>query len=261
MRKYKVVSIYLITSPTNKVYVGQSHNTLNRFNSYKNLHCKDQPRLYNSLKKHGPEAHTFEMLITFQFKITQEALDDYEDLFIKRYKQLGFELMNLRAAGSRGLHTEETRAKMRGGVRGRALNNIIHVSEDRIDRLRTSSGETPIKRCKIDKIRKRKAIVFTEQSLKEKKERCAGKNNGMYGRKHTEVAKKIMSAASKVRNSGINNPHAKSVVFYDSRMCPVKEFSMIGEAAEAFGIHRACVAWAAKHSKPTHGLIFKFKEA
>jgi len=36
----KVCGIYKITSPTNKVYIGQSTNILFRFRAYKRLNCK-----------------------------------------------------------------------------------------------------------------------------------------------------------------------------------------------------------------------------
>lgn len=47
-----MIGIYLIKSPTNKIYVGQSWNIEKRRNYYKNLHCKGQRKLCNSLKKY-----------------------------------------------------------------------------------------------------------------------------------------------------------------------------------------------------------------
>ena len=48
-----MIGIYKITSPSNKIYIGQSINIERRFNSYKNLsHCKQQIKLYNSLQKY-----------------------------------------------------------------------------------------------------------------------------------------------------------------------------------------------------------------
>ena len=49
-----MIGIYKITSPTNKIYIGQSTNIENRWNDYyKMIRCKRQTRLYNSLKKYG----------------------------------------------------------------------------------------------------------------------------------------------------------------------------------------------------------------
>lgn len=44
----KITGIYKITSPSGRIYIGSSKNIRRRFYSYKNLHCKDQPKLYNS---------------------------------------------------------------------------------------------------------------------------------------------------------------------------------------------------------------------
>ena len=60
-----MIGIYKITSPSNKIDIGQSINIERRFNSYKNLsHCKQQIKLYNSLQKYGSSLHNFEVLET-----------------------------------------------------------------------------------------------------------------------------------------------------------------------------------------------------
>lgn len=64
MRIGKKTGIYLITSPTGRVYVGQSRDISKRFTSYKGISKKNegQPKLYNSLVKHGAKNHKFEVL-------------------------------------------------------------------------------------------------------------------------------------------------------------------------------------------------------
>jgi group I intron endonuclease len=57
-----MIGIYKITSPTNKIYIGQSVDIERRFKEYKRLNCKKQTKLYFSLKKHGVENHVFEIL-------------------------------------------------------------------------------------------------------------------------------------------------------------------------------------------------------
>ena len=57
-----IIGIYKIISPSGKVYIGQSKNIEHRHNQYKLLHCQQQPKLYNSLKKHGWDKHTVEIL-------------------------------------------------------------------------------------------------------------------------------------------------------------------------------------------------------
>lgn len=58
----KVIGIYKITSPSNRVYIGQSMDVLHRIYQYNRLFCKKQPKLYNSLKKYGSENHKFEVI-------------------------------------------------------------------------------------------------------------------------------------------------------------------------------------------------------
>ena len=57
-----MIGIYKITSPSGKVYIGQSRNIENRFLQYKNKHCRFQFRLYNSFNKYGVENHVFEII-------------------------------------------------------------------------------------------------------------------------------------------------------------------------------------------------------
>lgn len=54
--------IYKITSPTDKIYIGSTINVKKRWNKYKNLNCKPQKRLYNSLLKYGSDSHIFEII-------------------------------------------------------------------------------------------------------------------------------------------------------------------------------------------------------
>lgn len=59
----KKSGIYKITSPTNRVYVGQSINVYERINCYKTLkNCSGQHKLYNSFLKYGVINHTFKII-------------------------------------------------------------------------------------------------------------------------------------------------------------------------------------------------------
>jgi group I intron endonuclease len=108
-----MVSIYKITSPTGKVYIGQTWLTAQRISQYKGVHCKGQPKLYNSIKKHGFGNHAFDIIHQLPQDVDQETIDRYEDLYMTAYRDCGVELLNLRHAGSRGKHTAETIAKMK----------------------------------------------------------------------------------------------------------------------------------------------------
>lgn len=55
----KIIGVYKITNPNGKVYIGSSKDIKKRFCSYINLHCKDQPKIYNSFLKYGVSNHIF----------------------------------------------------------------------------------------------------------------------------------------------------------------------------------------------------------
>jgi len=107
-----MIGIYKITSPTNKIYIGQSINIERRITEYSNLRCKDQIKLYNSINKHGWDNHKFEVLLDFDYEVTNEYLTHCEQFFMDYYREEGFELINLRGAGSKGKMFDETRQKM-----------------------------------------------------------------------------------------------------------------------------------------------------
>lgn len=56
--------VYNITSPVNKKYTGSTNDIKERQGSYRNLNCKNQVKLYNSLSKYGFENHVFEIMWT-----------------------------------------------------------------------------------------------------------------------------------------------------------------------------------------------------
>jgi len=64
MVKEIICGIYKITSPTNRVYIGQSVDVNHRFKSYKKMYVKNQgqTRLHRSFVKHGVEIHLFEII-------------------------------------------------------------------------------------------------------------------------------------------------------------------------------------------------------
>ena len=58
-----MVGIYKITSPSGRVYIGQSVNIEKRFLSYsKLLRCKTQIKLFRSFLKYGVINHIFETI-------------------------------------------------------------------------------------------------------------------------------------------------------------------------------------------------------
>lgn len=107
----KIIGIYKITSPSEKVYIGQSKNILFRWNyHYKKYHCKKQRHLYNSLIKYGYDNHIFEILEVCEI----ECLDKAEIYYIEKYDATNKDVgLNHRAGGNGKITSQETKELMR----------------------------------------------------------------------------------------------------------------------------------------------------
>ena len=113
--------IYKVTSPTGKVYIGQSVDIEKRFADYRHYSsCHKQKRLYNSLKAHGATSHCFEVLES----CAVEALLERERHWQDNFDAIGERGLNCRltAASDRaGKHSAESIALMR--LRQQGTNN------------------------------------------------------------------------------------------------------------------------------------------
>jgi len=77
-----MIGIYKITSPTNKIYIGQSVNINKRFNSYYKLqNVISQRKLYNSFLKYGVKNHIFEIIEECDVILLNERERFYQDLY------------------------------------------------------------------------------------------------------------------------------------------------------------------------------------
>lgn len=107
-----MIGIYKITSPNNKVYIGQSINIEKRFKSYNKLHCYQQYKLYNSLKKYGYENHIFEIIeecIIEKLNFKERYWQDYYDVLSKN----GLNLTLTKTDEKRKVYSQEVIEKIR----------------------------------------------------------------------------------------------------------------------------------------------------
>ena len=121
--------IYKITSPSGKVYIGQSWDLERRFKHYKYLaQMQTQRKLHASFVKHGVDSHSFEVVHELPADVEQEVLDRYEQLYMDWYKDAGFELMNIRGGGNGpGQHSEET--KRRIGAKHKGHHRLAGIKQ------------------------------------------------------------------------------------------------------------------------------------
>ena len=110
----KIVCVYIIISPTNKIYIGQSRNFLKRLNCYKNLRFEAQSKLYASFVKHGFDNHYKGILVTCEVK----ELNYWERFYISLLDTTDREYgLNLNSGGdSMFIVSDETKGKLRQSI-------------------------------------------------------------------------------------------------------------------------------------------------
>ena len=103
--------IYKITNKTNgKCYIGQTIDLpSHRWHKYKRLKCKKQPKIYNALKKYGPDNFIYEIFDTAQ---DQMKLDYLEDFHIKNLNTIEGGYNCRPGGGAYGKMSDETKRKL-----------------------------------------------------------------------------------------------------------------------------------------------------
>lgn len=113
------IGIYKITNPRGKIYIGQSINIEKRWKAYHAMHCKNQVKLYNSLKNYGPENHIFEILAECNIQVLNWLEKYYQLKFNCLTNEAGLNIREVNEFKSSGKHSEETKQKMREKALGR----------------------------------------------------------------------------------------------------------------------------------------------
>lgn len=223
------IGIYKITSPTNRVYIGQSTNIQNRWSrNYNSLSCKKQIKLYNSLFKHGIINHDFEIIE----ECTIEQLDERE-IYWKQYylNQLGWSKMMFCKLidGKGGYMSDETKQKI--SLANKGNKNRIGV--------KMSKGQ----KNKMSKSHKGKILSL------ETKQKISNSNKGKI--KHTLKSKEKIS-----------NSTSTSVIQYDLEGNFIQEWPSIKKASNSLinkiGTHNI-IHNCKGRQKTAGGFIWKYK--
>ena len=122
-----MIGIYKITSPNNKIYIGQSVNVERRIFKYKKFKdCKNQFKLLNSFNKYGIENHIFEILEECNIELLNERERYYQDLYNVIKKGLNCRLTT--TIDKSGFLSQETKDKISKANKGRIYS--IEVLEN-----------------------------------------------------------------------------------------------------------------------------------
>lgn len=196
------VGIYKITSPTNRVYIGQSVNIDKRKNGYKKGKCKGQKRLNYSIIKYGWEAHIFKVL---EYCLI-ERLNERERFWQDHYNVLGPDGLNCRLTTTldkTGFFSVEAKRKM-------SLSHVGHtVKESTKEKLRIAfknrvfSADT---KMKISLSRKGKNFRNGKRLSQESKNKLSKKNSKPVVQKTTnnEFVMEYLSANAASIVTGVN---------------------------------------------------------
>jgi hypothetical protein len=124
-RENVIIGIYKITSPSNKVYIGQAKNLKRRWSAYFGIHEKIIGiKIKNSLKKHGITKHKFEII-----EVCPPCKLDIREAFHKRkfIKEFGWELALFCQIKDSigGYKSDETRLKISKALLGQKRSKEV----------------------------------------------------------------------------------------------------------------------------------------
>lgn len=156
------IGIYKITSPSGKVYIGQSRCVRRRLWSYANHSylAREQPRLHNSFKKYGVVCHEMTLIETCSFKDLNVRERYWQDC----YEVLGKMGLNCVLTATDTLPTiisEETKLKRREKSLGRK-NSPEHIAKCRAFMLSDLNPNRGCKRSEETKLRISTSLVNSE---------------------------------------------------------------------------------------------------
>lgn len=160
-----MIGIYKITSPSGKIYIGQSVNILSRINAYKSARCFNQPIILKSILKYGWENHLFEIVCECeQFELNEK----------ERYYQEMFDCI-----GKNGLNCMLTHTRTKSG---KARQETIDKLTGR--KLPESTREKMRNRKATQETRNKISAALTGRKVSEDTRKKIGQSNS--GKKRTK---------------------------------------------------------------------------
>jgi group I intron endonuclease len=231
-----MVGIYKITSPSGKVYVGQSIDIERRIKKYNSLNCGNQTKLINSFNKYGVDTHVFDTIV----ECNEQSLNQLERKWQEHYKAVenGLNCRYTETTDKSGRLSEETKKRIGQSHKGR-----IHTDASKSNMRVPKSDSSNMGR--YDK---------------------SGNNNPFYGKTHTEETKNIIREKRKqqvfteeTRNK-ISQRLKKIVLQFNKDGEFIKEHQSRNGAATELGINPTAISNnISGRNKSAGGYVWKYK--
>lgn len=258
--------IYKYTSPSGKVYIGQTLDETRRRNEFLDLSVKYAgKRIENARIKYGPDNFIYEILEKKQYDTIENALYDLnimESYYIGKFDSYynGYN-MTYGGEGVRGnVFDEETKNKI-----SKTLKEYYKTHDNPFYNHK-HTDET--KKHLSEIARKRESSPFKNKTWNEKQRRIiteinklnTGEKNPFYGKKHTEKTKKMISDANSVPVIQINPKTNEIIQRFSSAKAAGEHFGKPRANSEIIKVCKNYVSPSGRHYKTALGYKWKYEK-
>jgi group I intron endonuclease len=206
-----MIGIYKITSPSNKIYIGQSINIKKRWYEHKYSYKTKKSKLYSSFIKYGIENHVFEVIILCLIEDLNRLEKHYVDLFQSTNQKYGLNLKD--GGGSKGAIAEETKKKISLALKGR-IGKKLTEEQKKAQSIRQKgkviSQETKLKislakkgKTKTEET-KQKMSLYSKNRSKSHLEKLSKSLTGKICSEESKQKNRLSSIGQKAWNKGIS---------------------------------------------------------
>lgn len=226
--------VYMITSPTGRIYVGSSEDVDIRWSSYFRCECKTQSKLYNSLKKYGSANHIFEIVWAGDIN----DMYKYETLIGWGFDVLEPENLNCKLPKLGEIWkvtSQETREKMKNSILGKKATEKTKLKlKEARKKFYDNGGVSALKGREVSE-ETREKIRQANKGRKRSPEELLNVQKAAKNRVYTKESKEKLSATFR-----------KIVYQYSKDNIFIKEWISVVEASKCLNIAKSDIAACAR---------------